>query len=182
MSVAYLPIPSYLTLELITPYISQQINIGSGDGQISTDQLNTQIALAEADVELDLSTWFAVPFANVAGGDWTTLSAASYNYLFKLFLAKSLYNIYREFYGITGDNKGDDFWTSQLSTYNEMLKRLFKLDQTQNYLYQTFPDLVANPIGMKRILAPSKTGLLGGVSTCNAQFAIKKSNKPRWNW
>lgn len=182
------PAPRYINFDIVKPYLDQQINITTDDplppGYISQDTVNQQIAMSESDVELDLGTYYATPFTTLDGGDWMELSDPTYDYLYKVFIARSVYNIYRIYYGTTGENKGDDFWTSMLSNYNELLKRFFKLDQTINYLYPAFQDLKLNPIGMKRILKPSKQGILGGcvAGTWNALYALRNTNKPYLNW
>ena len=188
---APVPTPQYISFDAIFPtYISFQQMLVSypvaptppDPGTIAQYSVNALIAQSEFEVELDLGTFYNVPFQTIDGQDWTNLSSATYTYLYKLFVQKSVYNIYRLYYGITGENKGDDYWTSALSSYNELTKRAFKLDQTLNYLYPAFTDMKLNPIGMKRILGPSNIGLLGGFSTDNAAYAIRNGNSPRFNW
>lgn len=180
------PTPQYIDFDIVYPYISQQINVSNTPvpepGTIAKATVEQQIAMAEADVELDLQTYYAIPFQTLDGQDWTNLSTSTYTYLYKAFIQRSIYNIYRIYYGLTGENKGEDYWTSALSAYNELLKRFYKLDQTENYLYPAFTDMKTNKVGMRRILKPSQVGLLGGFATDNASYAIVNGNKPRFNW
>lgn len=183
------PVPRYIDFNTIYPYISNSINVSypvrpalPDSGTIAQYTIEEQIAVAESKVELDLGTFYHTPFETINGQDWTFLNNDTYDYLYNLFIQRSIYQIYRFYYGTTGENKGDDFWTSALSDYNELLKRAYKLDQTDNYLYPLFTDMKLNPVGMKRILGPSNIGLLGGFATCNAAYAIRNGNKPRFNW
>ena len=182
MPTARIPQPRYISFSNIVPFLIQQINIGIGEGTISLDTINILIAQSESEVEQDLETWYFVPFQTTTGLNWDQLSDTSFDYLYKLFVSRSNYNVYRSYFGTTGENKGDDFWLSELSSYNEMLKRFYKLDQTLNYLYPALSDLKLNPIGMKRILRPSRNGILGGQGAWIAQHAIRRSNDPYLNW
>ncbi len=179
------PTPRYINATIATTGINQAINIYSGvgptpSGFIGLDQINELVAISECDVEVDLEPFWAIPIVTNTNPplDWTNLSATSYGYLYNLFVARAQYNIYREYFGITGENKGDDLWISQLSKYNEMLKRFQKLDQTLNYLYQSFSDVKPNPLGMFRVLTPSRTAILGGVPNTQGNKSIRNSTNP----
>lgn len=180
-----IPQPRYLNSDIVLDGITQVINVYYGlsptpSGFISIDKINQIIASSESQVEVDLETWFLVPFVTDTNPplDWTHLSPTTYGYLFNFFLARSQYNIYRTFFGITGENKGDDFWISELSSSNEVLKRFYKLDQTLNYLFQSFTDVKPNPRGMFRVLTPSRTAILGGVPNTQGNKSIRNSTNP----
>lgn len=184
-----IPAPRYINSDIALNGITQIINVYNGipptpSGFIGLDDINQIIATSESQVEIDLEIWWAVPFMTNTNPPtaWTNLSPTTYNYLFQLFVAKSQYNIYRQYFGITGENKGDDFWISQLSLYNEMLKRFQKLDQTLNYLYQSLSDLLPNPLGMKRVLGRSRNAILGGVPSTITPHVIRNGNNPFLNW
>ena len=120
---------------------------------------------------------------DIAGVATLNISDTSWNYLYKLFLYRSQYNIYRQYFGITGDQKGDDLWTTALSSYNEMLTRFYRLDQTKTYVYPAFQDIAPNPSGINRQLNNSITGVIGGAFVTQLPQALANLKNPnRRGW
>jgi hypothetical protein len=172
--------PQYIALDDVTQYLGNNVTIldSPGNGQLSTVAATNLVATAEGMVEQDLGSFYAVPFVTTTGQSWNNLSIATYTYLYKLFIARAIYEIYWTCFGIAGENKGDDYWTSALSDYRGKIERLFKKDSSGAYMYQTMSDLSLNPNGLLRGVQSAITGKLGGYNTNNSDYAIIQQTKP----
>lgn len=149
--------PQYITLADITSRIGDKVIISdddTGNNAIPTALANEMIAFAEADTETDLQIRFLTPFAT-STGDWTTASTTTIAFLKKLFVARSIAYILRNFFGRSGNGVGNvmggDFYEAAEIEYDILLKRVLKKLPNGLYAYQMMPDLLTNPYGINTV-------------------------------
>ena len=155
--------PQYITLADITSRIGDKVIIS--DDAVPTELANELIAFAEADTETDLQIRFLTPFQTAVGslssyvtingvpGGLQNASATTASFLKKLFVARSIMYILRNFFGRAGSGnvQGGDFYESAELEYNILLTRVLKKLPNRLYAFQMLQDLLPNPTGINAV-------------------------------
>lgn len=181
--------PRYIVLKDITDVLGDKVSITDDDptgNSVPTDIANQFIAYAECDVETDLQIRFIAPL-QTATGDWTTASPTTIGFLKKLFVARSIGYILRNYFGRSGQGTGSnvmggDFYESAEIEYDMLLKRVLKKLPNGLYAYQIFPDLVVNNTGINPYPTGGSTCTNLGIPEFSSDYAQEQIINPMSNW
>lgn len=183
-----IPTPRYIDVETVQQRIDQVVStsILPENGSINIGVMNQLIAKAEAMVETDLQTYFIVPFVTIDGQSWDTLATShptAYNFLFDLFVQRSMLEIYLDYFGSTGaNNRGNPFIDNLRLIYRDLLSRLTEKNTAGGYLYlNIFDGLKPNPQRQYRQMGGFYSGSIGGQSVTSSANA-NKLNDPNPSW
>lgn len=167
--------PVYLNLETdVIPRLQSKIFIGGTSANaIALGIANEETAFAESEVENTFAPFYAVPFSNIVGGDWTTLSQSSQALLKKWFLAATIVRLTKLYFNGLVPQDIEQFYKSYFQDNIDRLRIAQSTDGVGNYMYQgLLQDVALNPSGRVRTISAPITGNIGGYDTTNSDFAI----------
>lgn len=157
--------PRYLTVEDVQPYLAGKVTFSNNpDNGLTPSLFAEQIALAETEVERDLSPFYQIPFTAIGGGDWTNLSPSSYAMLKNLLLVRAQLKIMRLNFGKNTNTNGQGYAELLEQDYETRKVQFYQQKPNTTFLFPCVDDLVKanNGINANNVLPGGKAIPLGG--------------------
>ena len=144
----------YIDLNQVKAMNESKVSFGNSDSQINDVELNILVNAAEAKVELDLFPYYVVP---LKGQNPLTFEIIEFNELTNepeaittvevirsLCYYRSTYNLLKNFYGKTGNNRGDSYLSYVTDQYQDLLKPITEKRKTGVFNTPPLPWLYLN--------------------------------------